>query len=104
MKVFLDRFGQLLLMFWLVNCIRSMSIARLTSGGKAYHDKNATINPNQEKKKTLPYLSNGLNIGTDVALWVLGLISGEDMRSLKKFPAMAVKTKSAQRPRRCVRR
>ena len=26
----------------------------LTSGGKAYHDQNAIIKPNEEKKKTRP--------------------------------------------------
>jgi hypothetical protein len=27
---------------------------KLTSGGNAYHDRKATMNPNHEKKKTLP--------------------------------------------------
>lgn len=50
---------------------------RLTSGGNANQDKNATKNPSHEKKNTLPYLLMGFNIGTDNALYVTGLMSGE---------------------------
>jgi hypothetical protein len=48
----------------------------LTSGGNAYHERKAIINPNQAKKKTLPYLLMGLRIGIDRAFLLTGLISG----------------------------
>jgi hypothetical protein len=35
--------------------------------GEAYHDQNAMKKPRYEKKKTRPYLSNGLKTGMDVA-------------------------------------
>lgn len=61
---------------------------QLTSGGKEYHERNATKNPSHEKKNTLPYLSNGFKIGIDLAFWLTGLISGEAISSLKIFGAM----------------
>lgn len=61
---------------------------QLTSGGKEYHERNATKNPSHEKKNTLPYLSNGFNMGIDLAFWLMGLISGEAMNDLKKLGAM----------------
>lgn len=54
----------------------SVGESTLTSGGNANHDRNATINPNQEKKKTRPYLSTGFSTGIDLALQLMGLISG----------------------------
>lgn len=41
-----------------------------------YHAKKAIMNPNQEKKYTLPYLLKGFNIGMDLALPLTGFISG----------------------------
>lgn len=49
-------------------------------GGTAYHDQKAIMKPNHEKKKTLPYLLNGLRIGIDRALPLTGLISGACQR------------------------
>lgn len=50
--------------------------AGLTKGGKAYHDRNAIMKPNVEKKKVRPYLLTGLNTGTERALWFNGLTFG----------------------------
>lgn len=61
---------------------------QLTRGGNEYHERNATKNPSHEKKNTLPYLSNGFNIGIDFAFWLVGLISGDATSDLKKFSAI----------------
>ena len=53
---------------------------RRTNGGKANHDRKATMKENQEKKNTLPYLSRGLSIGMDRALSVTGFTSGAPIR------------------------
>ena len=47
-----------------------------TNGVHEYHDINAIMNPNVEKKKVRPYKSNGFNTGTDCALWFTGLTHG----------------------------
>lgn len=49
---------------------------RSREGRWTYQDKNATMNPIQEKKKVLPYLLRGFNSGMDRALPLRGLISG----------------------------
>jgi hypothetical protein len=41
-----------------------------------YQDMNATMKPSHENINTRPYLSNGLNNGTDLAFRFMGLISG----------------------------
>jgi len=48
----------------------------VNSGGKAYHDRNAIMNPDQEKKNVRPYLFNGLRIGIERALRLIGFTSG----------------------------
>lgn len=63
---------------------------QLTSGGKEYHERNATKNPSHEKKNTLPYLSNGFNMGIDLAFLVMVLISGDAISDIKKLGAMYV--------------
>lgn len=55
----------------------------ITSGGKAYHDRNATMNPSHEKKKNLPQGSTGFNTGIDLAFRLTGLTSGAATSSLK---------------------
>lgn len=47
-----------------------------TNGVHAYHDMNAIMKPNVEKKKVLPYMLNGFSTGTDCALWFTGLTCG----------------------------
>lgn len=53
------------------NCIRKVPfMERLilfspTSGGNAYQDRNAIMNPKVEKKKVLPWGSKGLRTGID---------------------------------------
>jgi len=77
---------------WFALILRSFLIVKVNNGGKAYlgelvdtikknvehsyHDRNATMNPNQVKKKVRPYLSNGLRIGMDLALRLIGLTTG----------------------------
>lgn len=51
-------------------------MVRDNNGGKAYQDQKAIKKPNQEKKKTLPYLLKGLRIGMERAFPLTGLISG----------------------------
>lgn len=51
-----------------------------TSGGNAYHERNAIINPNVEKKKVRPYMLIGFKTGIDRALWLAGFIAGADQR------------------------
>jgi hypothetical protein len=41
-----------------------------------YHDQNAIMKPNQEKKNTRPWTLITLNRGTERALWLIGLSSG----------------------------
>lgn len=41
------------------------------------------MNPNHAKKKTRPYLLNGLSIGTVRAFLVIGLTSGADTIAVK---------------------
>ena len=53
----------------------------LSSGGKAYQLQNATKKPNQEKKKTRPYLLIGFNKGKERAFLLMGLTSGALNRS-----------------------
>lgn len=48
----------------------------LRSGGKAYHDQNAIMKPNHEKKNTLPYMLIGLKAGMDSAFKLTGLTFG----------------------------
>jgi len=48
----------------------------LRSGGKAYHDQNAIMKPNHEKKNTLPYMLIGLSAGMDSAFKLTGLNFG----------------------------
>lgn len=48
----------------------------LTNGVHEYHDMNAIMKPNVEKKKVRPYKLNGFNTGTDCALWFIGLTCG----------------------------
>ena len=48
-----------------------------------YHDQKASMKPNQEKKKTRPYLLTGFRIGTCRALPVMGLTSGAEIMALK---------------------
>lgn len=55
---------------------RSRLMVTDNSGGNAYQDQKAMKKPNQEKKKTRPYMSMGLNTGIDRALWLIGLTSG----------------------------
>lgn len=47
------------------------------------------MNPSHEKKNTRPYWSNGFRTGTDLALRLLGLISGEATSSLRNSTAIA---------------
>lgn len=55
-----------------------------TSADLPYHDQNATINPNHEKKKVRPYVvDTGLRNGIDRALWLIGLTSGARQSSAK---------------------
>ena len=77
---------------WFALILRSFLIVKVNNGGKAYlgellyttkksvehsyHDRNATMNPNQVKKKVRPYLSNGFRIGMDLALRLIGLTTG----------------------------
>src|SRR5579871_769248 len=55
---------------------RSAAIISLRSGGKAYHDQNAIMKPNHEKKNTLPYMLKGLSAGIDSAFKLIGLTFG----------------------------
>ena len=48
----------------------------LRSGGKAYHDQNAIMKPNHEKKNTLPYMLIGLSAGMDSAFKLTGFNFG----------------------------
>lgn len=66
----------------------------LTSGGKAYHDRNAIMKPSHEKKNTRPYLSAGLRMGTERALWLRGLSSGAWTRRRRMSSAMMALWKS----------
>lgn len=66
------------------NCNFGTGIIQLTSGGKAYHDRNATMKPKQAKKKTRPYRSIGLKMGMVKAFRLAGLISGEAKRTLRE--------------------
>lgn len=66
----------------------AQELVLLTSGGNAYHDRKATMNPSQEKKNTRPYLSNWLRAGIDLALWFAGFVSGETKRSSRKLVAI----------------
>ena len=47
---------------------RSFLMVTVKSGGKAYQDQKAMKKPNQEKKKTRPYMSKRLNTGMERAL------------------------------------
>jgi hypothetical protein len=50
-------------------------------GNVPYHDQNAIMNPNQEKKKTRPYtLVTGLRNGMDWAFLLMGLMAGDRQR------------------------
>lgn len=48
-----------------------------------YHDQNASIKPNHEKKKTRPYLLKGFRTGTVRAFLLMGLTSGSEYMALK---------------------
>lgn len=50
---------------------------------ETYHDQNANMKPNHEKKKTRPYLLTGLKMGTERAFWLMGLTSGAETMALK---------------------
>jgi len=65
-----------------VRC-RSAAITSLNRGGKAYHDQNAIMKPNQEKKNTRPYMLMGLSAGIDSALRLTGFTLGARHRSVK---------------------
>jgi hypothetical protein len=45
-------------------------------GVHLHHDQNAMKNPNQEKKNTRPYMLMTFRMGTERALWLIGLTSG----------------------------
>jgi hypothetical protein len=44
---------------------------------RTYHDQKAIMKPNQEKKNTRPCMLITLNRGTERALWLMGLSSGD---------------------------
>lgn len=48
----------------------------------AYHDMNATMNPNHANVNTLPYTLAGLSAGIERALWLTGFTSGAFHKSL----------------------
>lgn len=45
-----------------------------------YQERNATKNPDHEKKKVRPYLLSGFRIGIERALRLMGLTSGASQR------------------------
>lgn len=47
-----------------------------TRGGNVYQAQKATINPNQEKKNTRPYMLMGLKKGIERAFRLIGFTSG----------------------------
>ena len=57
-------------------------VRRLTNGGNAYQERNAIMKPKVEKKKVLPYLSNGLRTGIESAFLLIGLTAGAFQRTL----------------------
>jgi len=59
---------------------KSFLIVNGSSGGNAYHDKKAIMNPKVEKKNVRPYLSTGLRIGILLAFPFIGLTSGAFQR------------------------
>lgn len=65
-----------------------LKYGQLTRGGKAYHDRNATMNPSHEKKNTRPYGSIGLRMGIDLAFLLMGFTSGETKSNLRGLRPM----------------
>jgi len=55
---------------------RSAEMTSGRSGGKAYHDQNAIMKPNHEKKNTRPYMLNGLRAGILLAFLLTGFTRG----------------------------
>lgn len=86
MKIFLDGFGELIYVSTAYQ--KESRCLRLTNGGKAYHERNAIINPKVEKKNVLPYLSKGLKIGTESAFLFTGLTLGAFQRILTPIVVM----------------
>jgi hypothetical protein len=66
-----------------------MLMMKLTKGGKAYQAQYASMKPIHEKKKTRPYGSVGLRIGTERAFLLIGLTSGALQRLETFMPIFA---------------
>ena len=61
-------------------------------GGKAYQDQNAIKKDHHERRKTRPYILNGLKMGMDWALLLTGLIFGARQRSAISKPMRKLST------------
>ena len=89
--------ARMVIIIWMECTINTSSLSRRafsrlgqqrTNGGKAYHDKNATMKPSHEKKNTRPYGFTTLNIGIERALLVTGLTLGLTKRNSIELKVM----------------
>jgi hypothetical protein len=60
------------------------------SSFNTYHERNAIMKPNHEKKNTLPYMLIGLKAGIDLAFLDTGLTSGALKRIKGSKPIFAI--------------